>query len=330
MNRRTSTYIYCAGAVILAGSILGKFVGMPELAELPADFTGTGVLTGSIQTHIDPNNVAQPKPVDVERTVSVIAVKGNRAIITMKSKTYPHPRVDGAAPSLTDSHTYAIDRRTMRQVAPFGYTRVEDQQGGVTFALPPGEEGGDQTLYDTYTRSAQPLNYQGPVTFHGRSGLRNVVDATGEIADEGLRGKLQALVSFRFQGDGNTVPKAALVALGVPAEKLDSLPEALRVDYRVHNRTELISDKRFGVIMNIDTVQSTSISIEDAAELGLGEIPLTVTKVSSSDAAVTTTLERLNDSERKLLLADIALGIAAALGAGLILFGIAGSRREPK
>ncbi|MER7453440.1 porin PorA family protein [Nocardia beijingensis] len=301
------------GATLILAAGATRVVVVPMLMRLPADFESHGVYTGSVTT---PNPAgATTVDVEIDRSVRVVQVDGNTAVVRSNSQMFAIPR--GPALS-TEQHTFALDRTTLRQAeAPRG-AEVEDQHGAITFSLPPHPAHEGYTYYDAATRTAQPLVFAEETTFHGRKVLHYIADGTAPLADPA---KVRTAIAQRFGGDGSSIPASAVATLGMAVPNQQPLPERIPLEFRSHLQLDVLADKQFGTPVRLQ--QTTTLT---AVPIGLpagAPITLSISKLASSDDSSADAVDKLNSVETKLRLVSWWLpGGAALAGIALISFAL--------
>lgn len=325
-NLSAFTLSACAfGMLLTAAAVLVKFMLLPEMTKLPTDFTADGILFGTVESHV-PGGAVTTTSIEVEKSVYAENATNDATILVSTAKIFTIPRHPGEQPISVDTHTYAVDRRTLQQVAPYNGVTVEDQKGAMTYALRPDSATSTSTFYDTATRTAQPMRFDGTTTFHGRVADRYRIDSTGPLVDPGLLAKLRASLGARTGTDGTAVSKAALAALGFSPAAIDTAQENIPVTYQVRNQSELLIDTEFGLVLDIHT-SATMFAEPQLSNTGPPPaLIVSITKTASSDSLIATTVDRLKSGHRKLLIASSAPWITGTFGIAVVALAIIRAR----
>ncbi|MGK2240556.1 MAG: hypothetical protein ACI9JD_003114 [Rhodococcus sp. (in: high G+C Gram-positive bacteria)] len=307
-----------SGATLAIVAMLGVFVAMPSLQKLPAGFSRTSVVEGSLEVA---GAIPTTTPIDAEKTLVVDRVEGETAIVTATTRIFELPRSAHAEPISLDTHTFAIDRRTYQQAEPLPGSEVENQKHAAVFALPADPSRDGNLFYDALTGTAQPLAFAEETELHGRPAYRYTLDASGPITDPVMLQRLRAMIGKRFGTDGTTVPRTSLAALGIPRESIERLPENVPLTYNLRNRGTMVYDRSFGFPLSMDTAATTFAAFDTGPGLPLPALDLSTNKVTSSEANVADVVDFMNSTEQKRLIAHVILWTVAAGGLATLAVG---------
>jgi hypothetical protein len=302
------------------------------LSKLPEDTNATATLEGTLrQLDLATFTLDAGVPVAVDRTVKVDQISGDTAVVTSTAITHL-PGGDN-----TDAHTYAISRGDYSQTdAPPGI-HVEDQRGGVTLSFPMNPTTDDTLVYDSITRTSQPVAYTGTSNMDGRDVLEFAGTTTAPIADPAVLGPVQAAIAGLAQsGDGSTLPKAMLQGLtpALPTDRaseigraLETAPDQVPLAYTSVNSMALSVDTRFGAPIKMEQDQTTVLNLKSGSTI-IPLLDLSQVQVATSEASIQSTATNLAKSERQLDIMALWVPLGSALlGLILIITGIV--RRHP-
>ncbi|KXF53447.1 hypothetical protein AXA44_08255 [Rhodococcus sp. SC4] len=330
--RRSSIALLIVGLLLVAAAAAIKYVAVPHLTKLPADTEETATFEGTLR-QLDPQTfeLDAGTPVTIDRSVKVDQVADETAVITSTAVTHL-PSGD-----TTDAHTYAISRVDYTQAhAPEG-AAVEDQLGGVTLSFPMDTSTDDALVYDSVTRTAQPVTYTETATLAGREVHEFTGTTTAPIADPAVLDPVKAGIAALAQsGDGTTLPKAMLETLipAVPADRtaaaqraLESAPDQVPLTFTSVNAMTLAVDTRFGAPINTAQNQTTVLNIQ-SGNMTVPLLDLSQVRVETSDASIQSVAEKLVQGERQLNVLAFWVPLTSAL-LGLFLIAVAIIRRKP-
>ncbi|OLL20311.1 hypothetical protein BKE56_010300 [Rhodococcus sp. M8] len=321
------------GFLLIASAAAIKYLVVPQLSKLPEDANGTSAFEGTLR-RLDPATfgLGTGIPVSVDRTMAVDQVEGDTAVVTTTAVSHL-PSGDA-----TDTHTYAINRVDYSQAEPPNAVPVEDQRGGVTLSFPMNPSTDDALVYDSVTRTAQPVSYTGTDTLAGREVYVFKGTSTAPVADPAVLTSLQAgIVALTRSGDGSTVPKAMLQAMipALPADRaaavqqaLQTAPDQVPLAFTSVNELTLAVDTRFGSPLNSAQNRTTVLGIqsEDAA---VPLVDLSQLQIATSEASIQASAAKFATNERKLNIVGVWVPLASALS-GLVLIAVAILRRKPE
>ncbi|PBC39455.1 hypothetical protein CJ179_36125 [Rhodococcus sp. ACS1] len=330
--RRSSIVLLIVGLLLIAAAAAIKYVAVPQLSKLPEDTNEAATFTGTLR-QLDPTTFALDAgaPITIDRSVKVDQVVGDTAVVTSTAVTHL-PNGDS-----TDAHTYAISRTDYTQVSAPDGVQVEDQRGGVTLSFPMNPTTDDALVYDSVTRTAQPVTYTETSTLEGREVFGFTGTTTAPIADPAVLGPVKAGIAALAQnGDGSTLPKAMLQSLipALPADRtddarraLETAPDQVPLAFTSQNTTTLAVDTRFGAPINTAQTQTTVLNVQSGNAI-IPLLDLSQVQVQTSDASIQSAVQKFVQGERQLNLLTVWVPLASAL-LGALLIIVAIIRRTP-
>ncbi len=309
---------------LLAAAALHFWVA-PSLSKLPDDVNVTADYAGTMSVaDAATGKLGAPADIQVSKNVKVLSTSGNTAI-TQVVTTTTTPAGTGNAKGV-----FAVDRTTQGQaVAPSG-TEVTDQKGGLTVGRPVNPGPGGFTVYDALTQTAIPVAYVGESSIAGRQVYEFTGKTTAPVADPAQAAQLQAGVAKLAPGEGKTLPKLALAAIGttlpaaqrVPFEQmLTQLPEQVPLSYLATVDQHLWIDKQLGTVIKATSVNDIGLNIAGPKPVPL--MPLLRTDVAQTPQSSQQITDQTASSATKLAWMQnwIPL-ILAILGAALLLLSV--------
>ena len=342
--RRSSIVWLVLGILLIMSAVLVRFVALPALSKLPADFTASQKYEGSVSAlnqqafaSNDLANLIGPEvAVTADRGLSVDAVDGGTAIVTIDTAiNLP----DGAQQK--DVHTFAVDRvdfspvpltaQEVLAVVPAGERATFEPHEGIAFSFTPNPSTDGNQIYDTVTMTGQSATFAGEDTVAGRKVKRYEVDAAGPIQSPTLLAQ--------FEQFPTQLPKTLVVGLlqagivpesSIPVvrEGLPSLPELITTGYGSTNSMSVAVDQQFGTPLDIAQTQGLYLTAPiDGQDVPI--LPLSIAKLHTAPADVTAAADDL--SKNATLLSAIGLWfpiVALTVGAGLIALAALRWRRQ--
>ncbi|MDV8070683.1 porin PorA family protein [Rhodococcus sp. IEGM 1366] len=311
------------GILLIGGAAIIRFAVTPGLTNLSYESDGGGLYVGTLSTpNPDPAAAGSPitTAVDADVSTEIKSISGDTAIVETLSEMYASPRTSSdLEPIVVDRHTYAVDRQDYLQApAPSG-TAVEDQKSAITIGFPSDYEHRELSIYDSVTGEPQALAAAGTVEVDGRTLDKFTVDASAPVKDPAVLDPLRAGLGQQFGTDGTWVPKAALLALGLPAALVDLSPDQIPVAYVQQTAAEILVDQRFGTIVDTSRTSSNTANLEIPGQSV--PIPLSETSLQASDELVTSTISKLNSAQTTLTFLSIWLPIAMLIVGVILLVG---------
>lgn len=185
--RRSSIALFVVGLMLTAAAAAIKYVAVPNLSKLPADTNETALFESTLR-QLDPTTFGLDSgtPITIDRSLRVVQAEGDSAILTSTAITHL-PSGDA-----TDVHTFAVSRVDFTQTTAPDGVPVEDQRGGMTMSFPKNPTTDDALVYDSVTRTAQPVTYTGTTMFAGREVHEFTGTTAAPIADPAVLGPLKA------------------------------------------------------------------------------------------------------------------------------------------
>ncbi|PBC39467.1 hypothetical protein CJ179_36190 [Rhodococcus sp. ACS1] len=331
--RRSSIVLIIVGTLLIVVAAAIRYVAVPTLSKLPEDTNAQAAFEGTLR-QLDPATFTLDAgtPITIDRTVKVDQAVGDTAVVTSTAITHL-PSGDS-----TDAHTYAIDRVDYTQTSPPAGAQVEDQRGGVVLSFPMNPGTDDALVYDSVTRTAQPVTYTGTETLQGREVYKFTGTTTAPIADPAVLGPVKAAIAGLAQsGDGSTLPKAMLQNLvgALPADRvaearrtLDTAPDQVPLAFTSVNSMTLSVDTRFGAPINTEQNQTTVLNLL-SGDATVPLLDLSQVQVATADASIQAVADNFAQGERQLDLMALWVPLVSAL-LGLVLIVIGFLRRKPR
>jgi hypothetical protein len=341
--RRSSIAWLVLGITLITSAAAARFVVLPELSKLPADFAVSQRFEGTMSA-VNPqaflandlaNLIGPEVPITADRTLSVNAVSGDTAIVTTDTAiNLPN------GSQQAETHTFAINRvdftpvpltqQEVRSLVPAEFQTTFRPHEGVAFSFAPNPATDGNQIFDTVTMTPQSAKFTNEGTVEGRTVNRYEVDAAGQVQNPTLLA-LAAQLPSRF-------PKALLAGLleagivprtSIPAVQagLASLPGLVAIGLGSTNSMEMAVDKQFGTPLDVTQTQGVYVTVAINGQ-DVPVVPLSVMKLQAPPAAVTEAADTL--STNAMLLSAIGLWfpiLASTFGAGLIALAVVLWRR---
>lgn len=330
--RRSSIALFVVGLMLTAAAAAIKYVAVPNLSKLPADTNETALFESTLR-QLDPTTFGLDSgtPITIDRSLRVVQAEGDSAILTSTAITHL-PSGDA-----TDVHTFAVSRVDFTQTtAPDGVS-VEDQRGGMTMSFPKNPTTDDALVYDSVTRTAQPVTYTGTTMFAGREVHEFTGTTAAPIADPAVLGPLKAGIAVLDpSGVGSTMQREIVKTLipALPADRiaaveraLETAPDAVPLTYTSTNRMDLAIDSHLGAPVNFTQNQTTVLNIA-SGDTTVPFLDLYQVRMETSDASIRMVTEKVARAERLLKIAGFWVPLVSALS-GALLVVVAIVRRRP-
>ncbi|PPJ33478.1 hypothetical protein C5E45_03580 [Nocardia nova] len=340
--RKSSLLWLLAGAVLIVGAVLIRFVFVPSMSTLPSDldqgqkFEGTmqalnpqAFATGDLQHLLTP-----PMPITADRSIKVDAVDGNTAIIT-STGVLNLPQGE----KQSDVHTYAVDRvdfgpvnlsdQQRRELVPQNRQATFEPHKGLTFTFPMHPSRDGNLFYDSTLRTTAPAKFVDEKKLENRDVYRYHIEAAGPIADPATLAQFKAFppavpkVMIGGLLQAGLVPEASRTSL---ESALPSLPDQLTIGFSSINNVDASVDEQFGAPIAIAQNQAMYVTVP-VNGTPLPVLPLSTIKMQSVESDVASTASTLSSNSTKLMLFGTVLPII--LGAlGIVALGLGVVRRK--
>ena len=299
--RRSSIVLGVIGAALIISALLVELVAVPILTRLPASldvtlhYTGTSsrLNTQAVQSGDSAHVFLTDVPTTIDRHIKAVSTTAHTAVVTDDTN------LNVAGNPSTESHTYALDRKSLRTVPAPGGTAVDSSTGCLAVAFPLKPKANDSyTVYDAATQQCFPVTYVGKDSRGGRSVFAYTAPMTGAIKEHSLL---------------RTLPPA-------------QLPDPVPLAYAAHTTLNVWADRETGLPIDEALHQQVTVGVDVAGQR------VDVTPVLDVSAAVTpdsinSTAKLADTASSKLLLLEIVTAVLAALG--VLLLVIAVVRRRP-
>jgi hypothetical protein len=326
--RRSSIVLGVIGAVLIISALLVRFVAVPVLTRLPGSldvtlhYTGTSSLLNAqaVQSGDSAHVFLKDVPTTIDRHFKAVSTTAHTAVVT------DDMNLSVAGTTSSESHTYALDRTTLRTVpAPSG-TAAEPSTGclAVAFPLNPKPDN-SYTVYDASTQQCFPVTYVGKDSRGGRSVYAYTAAVTGAIKEQRL---LRTLPS--------ALPKQTLAALApqlpeaVRAKMIASLaqlPDPVPLAYAAQTTLNVWADRETGLPIDETLHQQVIVGV-DVAGQRVDVLPVLDVSAAFTPDSINSTAKLADTASTKLLLLEtVTPAVLAALG--VLLLVIAVVRRRP-
>jgi uncharacterized membrane protein len=329
--RRSSIVLATVGMVLIVLGVMLRFVVVPIATKLPAStdlgitYSGTSTLLNSqaLQSGDIKNVIATNVPITIDRRVKVMSTHGDTAVVS------DNLTVHAGGQTLPSPHTYALDRTSLKGVAPPKGVSVEPSNGSLSSTFPIGPKANNSyRYYDPTTRQIVPITYTGHATLGGRSVNVYKFAATGAVNDPGL---LKILPS--------SLPKnlvAGLAPLLPPAVKaeirpatLATLPDPIPLTYTAGTNIVAYVDRQTGVPINEAISEQVIVNVAVGSQ-SLSLVPVLALDFQVSPASMKYLAHKAKTAGVLLTLIKVIVPIALiALGGVLLVVAII-RRRKPQ
>ncbi|MFF7944680.1 porin PorA family protein [Nocardia gamkensis] len=340
--RKSSILWLLAGAVLIVGAVLIRFVFVPSMTKLPSDLDQGQKFEGTMQALNPqamaagdlPNLLTPPMPITADRSLKVDAVDGDTAIIT-STAVVNLPQ----GPPQTDVHTYAVDRvdfgpvelsdEQRRELVPPNRQATFEPHQGLTFNFPMHPSRDGNLFYDSTLRTTSPAKFVDEQTLENRSVYRYHIDAAGPIGDPVTLAQFKAFPSSVPKAMINGLLQAGLVpdtSRSSLESALPSLPDQLTVGFGSVNNVDVSVDEQFGA--PIEAVQNQALYVTVPVNgTALPVLPVSIVKMHTTKSDVASTASTLSSNGTKLTLLDTLLPIGMGV-LGIVALGLSVLRRK--
>jgi hypothetical protein len=326
--RRSSIVLGVIGAVLISSAMLVRFVAVPALTRLPGSldvrlhYTGTSsrlnaqAVPSGDAAHVFLKHV----PTTIDRHIKAVRTTAHTAVVT------DDMNVGVAGTTSSESHTYALDRTTLRTVPPPSGTAAEPSTGclAVAFPLNPKPDN-SYTVYDAATQQCFPVTYVGKDTRGGRSVYAYTATMTGAIEEHSSLRTLppalpkQTLAALAPQHPGAV--RAKMVASLAP------LPDPVPLAYAAQTTLKVWADRQTGLPIDETLHQQVIVGV-DVAGQRVDLMPVLDVSAAVTPDTINSTANLADAASTKLLLLEtVTPAVLAALG--VLLLVIAVVRRRP-
>jgi hypothetical protein len=326
--RRSSIALGAVGVVLIALALVIEFVVVPIATQLPGStnlpviYSGTGTLLNSaaLQAGDTSHVIAANVPITVDRRVKVTSVHGGTAIVA------DDLTIHAGSQKLPSDHTYALDRITLKGVAPPQGIAVEPSVGALSSAFPIGPAAsGVYRFYDSTTRNIVPVGYAGHATRHGLAVNVYTISSVGPVKDPGLLKMLPPSLPKKLIASLAPLLPAAVRAEITPAT-LAALPNPVPLTYTGTTHITAYVDEQTGVPID-ETISEQVVANVAAGARTLSLIPVLALDFHVTPASMLYLANKASSSG--VLLTVIEVIVPVVLGViGVLLVVIAILRRR--
>lgn len=251
-------------------------------------------------------------PVTMDRTVKAVKTSGNTVVVTDNST------VQVATQTLTDDHTYSINRTNMLPTDPPNGQQVEHTDGyTVTLPIGPKGSGSSYRLNDNATQQAFPLNYRAAAKVHGRNVYEYNSTGTGAVKSPSLLKTLPpALPSAIAAQLMPSLPTASQEAI----KQAGPIPPAIPLSYMATTNYDLQVDKQLGAPLSV-AIDRTVTAYADLGGKQIELLPVLQLNVKTTDQSVASAAKTAHKSGLMLTIMSTWLPtILTILGVFLLLW----------
>ncbi|QUD82960.1 DUF3068 domain-containing protein [Gordonia polyisoprenivorans] len=216
-------------------------------------------------------------PVTMDRTVKAVKTSGNTTVVTDNST------VNVANQTLTDDHTYSLNRTTMLPArAPTGQTAEHTDGYTVTLPIGPRGSGSSYRLNDNATQQAFPLTYRGSSKLHGRAVYEYTATATGNVKSVSLLRTLPSTLPSSVAAQlMSKLPAASQAAI----KQAGQIPSAVPLAYSATTNYDLKVDKQLGAPLSVG-IERTVTAYAELSGQRIELLPVLQLNVKMTDQSV--------------------------------------------
>lgn len=326
--RKLGVALGVLGLLLVAASALLRFVILPAQAQLPSDTHEVRYYAGTASTMLNPtalssgdlsNVLLRNVPITIDRTVKVTKTDGHKAVVN-DARVLKGP---GGAQVNATNYTYAVDRKSLEPVPPFGGAQaVPDDALTVSWPIPTHQH--DYSAYVVDTRGTVPAKYSGKATLNGLTTyVFNTNVTPAKITEPKVLASYPAvlpksMLSALPQALGYSSTQAT--ALG---KLLAAMPDPIPISYLYSGKTTLWIAPDTGAIVKT-TKTETRTAVIDVAGLSR-PVPLTTVMnltYTQTPNSVGEAVSKAKDDANALTLLGTTLPIIG-LVVGVLLIGVA-------
>jgi hypothetical protein len=327
--RRSSIVLATVGIVVIVLGVVLRFVVVPIATQLPAStklgitYSGTATLLNSqaLQSGDIKNVIATNVPITIDRLVKVTSTHGDTAVVS------DNLTIHAGSESLPSPHDYALNRTSLKGVAPPKGVSVEPSKGALSSTFPIGPKANNSyRYYDSSTRQIVPITYTGHATLDGRSVNVYKFAATGPVKDPGLLKILpSALPKNLMAGLAPLLPPA--VRAEITPSTLAALSDPIPLTYTAKTNIVAYVDRQTGVPINETIAEQIVVNVA-AGSQSLSLIPVLVLDFQVSPASMRYLAHKAKTAGELLTLIKVIVPIALiAIGGPLLVVSIIRRRR---
>ncbi len=283
---KLSSKIWSAvGIVLIALALAIWFIVVPSATKFPSKTNTTQHYSG-VANLLDAQALGRGDvghalvsntPVTMDRTVKAVKTSGNTIVVTDNSTVHV------ATQTLTDNHTYSINRTTMLPADPPNGQQVEHTDGyTVTLPIGPKGSGSSYRLNDNATQQAFPLNYRGAAKVHGRNVYEYNSTGTGAVKSPSLLKTLPPALPGTIAAQlMPKLPPASQEAI----KQAGPIPSAIPLSYVATTNYDLQVDKQLGSPLAV-AIDRTVTAYADLGGKQIELLPVLQLNVKTTDKSV--------------------------------------------
>jgi len=325
--RRSSIVLGVIGAALIISALLTELVAVPILTRLPGSLdvtlhyagTSSRLNAQAVQSGDSAHLFLQDVPTAIDRHIKAVSTTAHTAVVTDDTN------LSVAGTTSSESHTYALDRKSLRTVTAPSGAAAESSTGclAVAFPLKP-KANNSYTVYDAATQQCFPVTYVGKDSRGGRSVYAYTATMTGAIKEQSLLRTLPP-----------ALPKQTLAALApqlpepVRAKMVASLaqlPDPVPLAYAAQTTLNVWADRKTGLPIDETLHQQVTVGV-DVAGQRVDVMPVLDVSAAVTPDSINSTAKLADTASSKLLHLDIVTAVLAALGVLLIVIAVV--RRRP-
>jgi hypothetical protein len=326
--RRSSIVLGVIGAVLIISAVLVGLVAIPVLTRLPGSldvklhYAGTSSLLNAqaVQSGDAAHVFRKHLPTTIDRHIKAVSTTAHTAVVT------DGMNLSVAGNTSSESHTYALDRTTLRTVPPPSGTVAEPSTGclAVAFPLKP-KANNSYTVYDASTQQCFPVTYVGKDSRGGRPVYGYTATMTGAIKEQSLLRTLPpALPKQTLAALAPQLPEAVRAKM---VASLAQLPDSVPLAYAAQTTLNVWADRETGLPIDETLHQQVIVGV-DVAGQRVDVMPVLDVSAAFTPDSINSTAKLADTASTKLLLLEIVTpAVLATLG--VLLLVIAVVRRRP-
>jgi len=325
--RRSSIVLGVIGAALIISALLTELVAVPILTRLPGSLdvtlhyagTSSRLNAQAVQSGDSAHLFLQDAPTAIDRHIKAVSTTAHTAVVTDDTN------LSVAGTTSSESHTYALDRKSLRAVpAPSG-AAAESSTGclAVAFPLKP-KANNSYTVYDASTQQCFPVTYVGKDSRGDRTVYAYTATMTGAIKEQSLLRTLPP-----------ALPKQTLAALAPQLPEpvrakmvasLTQLPDPVPLAYAAQTTLNVWADRETGLPIDETLHQQVTVGVVVAGQR-VDVMPVLDISAAVTPDSINSTAKLADTASSKLLHLEIVTAVLAALG--VLLLVIAAVRRRP-
>jgi hypothetical protein len=334
--RKSGVVLAVIGVLLIAVAVVLRLVIVPGQAQVPSDTDTTHHYKGTYAVLLNPAALTSGDlstlflrnvPVAIDRTVRVTDTDGQKAIVndarTVKT-------TDGTDIGKVD-YNFAIDRKTLEPVAPFGGADVTPAKG-LTVSYPFGTDKKDYTGYVEDTQGTTVTKYSGETKTDGvTTYLFKATVPPTQVTEPKVLANYppsmpKSLLSSLPKALGFTDAQAASFG-----QLLAAVPDPVPLVYQYAGETSIWVEPSTGSVVNMTRTESTTANIAAPGSSQL--VPLTTVSdlsYAQTPASVSEAASDAKDGADKLALFGTTLPLISLILGFVLLVASFFFRRPPE